>query len=340
MAFASASGWCGPEFFLLPGVRQKTAFNLEMKKFFPDAEVDMTEKGYMTEKSFLNWANFFLKSIENIRGNPKAWCLLVIDGHDTHTFSTEALRILNDNCVLLVSLPSHTTNILQVHDVSIFHPLKEKFRQSLSNWKRKNEKFYPAWETANSSLNIKNGLRSTGLWPLNPNWAKDNINLIKSKAESLEAKFTKICHRHLLLSPNGTKGLLDSCRHLDLAVTQNFSQEIESTSVETVLSQIYQKAESHVTSLKQAPKKEAQKYGERCREAKILNQPERIKRIEDLKKKPVEEEAKVTKLRDVPKKTKIKKSQTNPVVESNDDNVEEWEWNSQISTTKPQIKKM
>jgi len=81
MAFAAANGWIGAEYFLLPEVRQRPAFNAEMKKYFPEAEVDMTPKGYMTEGSFVNWVKFFLKSINEIRGDNLLWCLLIGTGN-------------------------------------------------------------------------------------------------------------------------------------------------------------------------------------------------------------------------------------------------------------------
>lgn len=184
MVCVAANGWICPEYFLLPGVRQKPLFNTPLKKYFPDAVVKMTKKGYMTEESFVSWSEFFLKNLSKIRGNSSLWCLMVVDGHKSHTYSIPALKLLNENRVMLISLPSHATHLLQVHDVSIFHPLKEGFKMNMAKWKTKNglnfqlanfpEVLSTAWENANSCMNIKNGFRGTGLWPLNMNWIRDN----------------------------------------------------------------------------------------------------------------------------------------------------------------------
>ena len=53
MAFDSGNGWGGIEFFIVLEIRQKTAFNNEVEKYFPGAKVALTLKGYMTEQSFL-----------------------------------------------------------------------------------------------------------------------------------------------------------------------------------------------------------------------------------------------------------------------------------------------
>ena len=132
MALAAGNGWIGPEYFLLPGVRQRPAFNSELKKF------QMTPKGYMTEESFISWSKFFLKHISQIRGDPSFWCLLVVDGHFSHSYSIDALKLLNESRVMVISLPSHATHLLQVHDVAIFHTLKVEFKSSMSKWKIKN----------------------------------------------------------------------------------------------------------------------------------------------------------------------------------------------------------
>ena len=138
MAFAAANGWSGPQFLLLPGVNQKNSFNTELFKHFPEAKVSMSEKGFMTEKTFIIWAEFFIDHIKDIRGDFAHWCLLVIDGHHSHVYSKEALNLLNKNNILAVCLSSHVTSMLQIHDVCIFHPLKEYYRQALDEWKTAN----------------------------------------------------------------------------------------------------------------------------------------------------------------------------------------------------------
>ena len=91
----------------------------------------------MTVESFTTWANFFVEKIQDIRGDPKNWSLLVIDGHNSHVSNPEALQILNSNRIIAVGLPSHATHLLQVHDVAVFGPLKNGFRQACSDWIKK-----------------------------------------------------------------------------------------------------------------------------------------------------------------------------------------------------------
>jgi len=77
-----------------------------------------------------------------------------------------------------------------------------------------------AWEKANSSLNIKNGFKATGIWPLNPDWLQENKSKIdfNQSLVSPTEKFEKICMNILLKSPTGQEGLINNCKYLDLAL--------------------------------------------------------------------------------------------------------------------------
>ena len=205
MAFATANGWTGPEFFIVPGVRQKKNFNSQVKTHFPQGTIALTSKGYMTNECFLEWAQFYIEYVKSIRGDPNNWALLVLDGHSSHAYSLGALKILNSNNILVVGLPSHATDILQVHDVAVFCPLKSGFRKACSDWVKEYRVNFrlddfprvlaACWASANSSANIRSGFMTIGLWPLNLRWLEENENKLKNKTLSLSAKFERICQR-------------------------------------------------------------------------------------------------------------------------------------------------
>ena len=318
MAFAAANGWVGSEYFLLPGVRQRPAFNTEMKKYFPDAEIQMTPKGYMTEASFISWADFFVRNIQEVRADKQLWCLLVVDGHSSHAYSVEALKLLNENRIMLISLPSHATHILQVHDIAIFHPLKEQFKLNMAKWKKQNglnfqiqnfpEVLSPAWESANSSTSIKNGFRTTGLWPLNLNWINENKSKIPIRT-SPEERFDLLCKKYLLNSPGGKEELLDHCKHLDLAISAKKPPNINQ--FEKSLDKSLHQAENSVLQLQKrstSNQRQPQNSQENSSQAKILNDPRRIEHLE-AKKKKTQDAGKKDKINT----KKLMKSKTSPI---------------------------
>ena len=81
----------------------------------------------MNNLLFVDWAEHYLKDIQQVRGDSQLWCFFVLDPLDSHTMVPRVLQILNRNNILAISLPSHTSSILQVHDFCIFGPLKKFF---------------------------------------------------------------------------------------------------------------------------------------------------------------------------------------------------------------------
>ena len=79
MSAISAIGISLPGFFVLLGVRKRNKFNERSMK---DSEISMTGSGWMTASSFLDWARFFVKQIEDLRGSDDLWALLIVDSHN------------------------------------------------------------------------------------------------------------------------------------------------------------------------------------------------------------------------------------------------------------------
>ena len=109
--------------------------------------------------------------------------VLVIDGYSGH-HSLELFTYCRENEIILIVLYPNSTHILQVLDVAVFGPLKQKYLQVYQEWKSQNpDKYYneiefvkllkQANDLALKKETIVNGWRSTGLQPFN----FDNIDL-------------------------------------------------------------------------------------------------------------------------------------------------------------------
>jgi hypothetical protein len=61
---------------------------------------------------------------------PQHHLLLLLDGHQTH-ITLQVIKKARANNIVILKLPSHTTNILQPLDKSCFKPLKDVWREKL-----------------------------------------------------------------------------------------------------------------------------------------------------------------------------------------------------------------
>ena len=118
----------------------------------------------------------------------------------------KGLAILNQARILAISLPSHSSSVLQVHDVSIFKPLKTYFSNALTTHTRTNGpkldiKELPKileepFHAANNPFYLRSGFKKVGLFPPNFQWLERNqdklkILMIKRKG----ALFEDLCEK-------------------------------------------------------------------------------------------------------------------------------------------------
>ena len=99
-----------------------------------------------------------------------------MDGHNSHVTLEIVTSSINFG-LGIISLPSHTSHVLQPLDVKCFKPFKFAFRQIKDSWmllnKGKNMEKITLCEwtlqTLERSLtpkNIKSGFQKIGIWPL------------------------------------------------------------------------------------------------------------------------------------------------------------------------------
>jgi len=286
VAYASAEGYSGNPFFILA-----KKVNNFLGSRFPGSKFSVSASGYMNDAVFEEWCEFLIDDLRPRRQAPHLWRLLVLDSLHSHTLNPKALQILSSANILAVSLPSHTSNFLQVHDLSIFGPLKKYFRSSISTYGREKgiqiklenlpEILEEPWVLANNSLNIKKGFQKAGIWPLNTNWVEENFETIKHfKKKNKEDQLEELNETRLL---NGDlKSILEGLDYLDLASKpiKVFSPPIKCPMLSRTLSSIISNSRANLKESvlrKTAPRKNC--LGEFYEDAKILNDQERIEAL-------------------------------------------------------------
>ncbi|XP_069102879.1 uncharacterized protein [Argopecten irradians] len=137
--------------------------------------MSVSESGWTKQGLAQLWfEDVFLKNIGPER--PQA---LIFDGHDSH-HHVEIINSAIQNRIVLIELPSHTSNWLQPLDRTFFGPMKTKWRKQLSNLMAEtactvsHANFFRLFSKVWGSMvaepeKLRNGFVATGICPFNPN---------------------------------------------------------------------------------------------------------------------------------------------------------------------------
>lgn len=179
IACCSADGKYIPPTLIFKGVNRKPEFSDGL----PGGS-----KVYMNRKSSFINSELFLRWLREqfIPHKPSGKCLLILDGHTSHSSDIEMLQLADDNDIIILCLPSHCTQALQPLDRSFFRPFKIYFNQEAQLWMKNHssrnltryqagELIGKAWlRTASVGIAV-NGFRATGIYPLDPNAVPDHF---------------------------------------------------------------------------------------------------------------------------------------------------------------------
>jgi len=124
IACCSAAGIFLPPYVIYKGVRRKKEFE---DGLLPGSEFCMTDTGYAQSETFQNFITFFLKF------KPPGKTLLIMDGHRSH-IDAEAFAVAEQESILIMLLPAHTSHELQPLDKTFFRPLNAAFYNQCKTW--------------------------------------------------------------------------------------------------------------------------------------------------------------------------------------------------------------
>jgi hypothetical protein len=188
IACCNAAGYFLPPVVIMKGVNRKSEFSDGLP---PGSEVYMNKKSaYITTELFIKWfKEHFLP-----RKAPTGKSILILDGHSSHSNSIELLDLARDNAVIIICLPSHTTQALQPLDRSFFRSLKIYFNAEANSWMLRNKSrtltryqvgdlIGRAWGKAATNGNALSGFTACGIYPLNPNAIPDHFFTISENTD-------------------------------------------------------------------------------------------------------------------------------------------------------------
>ena len=108
-----------------------------------------------------------------------------MDSHNSHMFNFQFMELMNDNNIIVLAFPSHTTHLLQPLDDVPFANFKTEWYEAIRLFVRAHcghklmkkeffKTFVPCWKKAITVKNIQSGFKNTGVWPVNRDAISDD----------------------------------------------------------------------------------------------------------------------------------------------------------------------
>lgn len=143
---------------------------------FPqDWVIKPTTNGWTDNETGLDWIQHFEKHTAGRKTG--VYRMLVIDGHESHV-SVEFDRFCKDHNIITISMPPHSSHLLQPLDVGCFSPLKRAYGRQIEVLMKSHVNhvtkvdffiaFKAAFYTVFTEDNVKAGFRGAGLVPHDP----------------------------------------------------------------------------------------------------------------------------------------------------------------------------
>ena len=170
----SADGAVLKPWVIFKGKQQQKAWRSFIKE---GGHIALSENGWTNNEIGLDWLKqcFEPETRSRLKGRYR---LLILDGHASH-LTSEAIQFCKEKDIILLCLPSHSTDMLQPLDVGVFHPLSTAYRVELEKYTRLGVGYsidkadflllyQKARNRALSTQNIQHAWSKSGLFPFNP----------------------------------------------------------------------------------------------------------------------------------------------------------------------------
>lgn len=176
IACGNANGDMIPPHFVVPGKTKRSLSIYDTASLrsssINNANISVSDSGWTKDGIGRLWfESTFIPSIGESRPQ-----LLICDGHGSHN-NIEFIELARSENIIIIELPSHTSNWTQPLDRTFFKPLKSAWNKEVDAFVQMTgvpvsksqffRLFARSWETANGRKTVANGFSATGIHPLN-----------------------------------------------------------------------------------------------------------------------------------------------------------------------------
>jgi len=170
----NSQGWCLPPFLIVSG--QYHLANWSRESGLPlDWVIKPTTNGWTDNETGLDWIKHFEKHTKT--RTKGTYRLLVLDGHESH-ISAEFEVYCKDKNIITLSMPPHSSHLLQPLDIALYSPLKRAYSKEIELFIKASvnhitkQEFFIAFKAAHLAIfkeeTIRSGFKAAGLIPHNP----------------------------------------------------------------------------------------------------------------------------------------------------------------------------
>lgn len=170
----NATGWAIPPFIILKGKDHQTRWT-KNKDLPPDWVIGVSENGWTNNGLGLDWLKHFDRHTkERTHGTHR---LLLVDGHESHQ-AAAFTQYCKENKIVTLTMPAHSSHLLQPLDVGCFAPLKQEYGHQVNRLSRNRINHIDkqaflvclkaAYDATITPSNIQGGFRGAGLVPFDP----------------------------------------------------------------------------------------------------------------------------------------------------------------------------
>ncbi|RKK79541.1 hypothetical protein BFJ71_g16207 [Fusarium oxysporum] len=170
----NAEGWAIAPFIVVAGQYHLASWYQE-SNLPGDWAIATTQNGWTDNETGLEWLKHFDQCTKT--RSTGRYRLLILDGHESH-HSVDFEKYCEENHIITLCMPPHSSHLLQPLDVGCFGPLKKAYGREIEHLIRcslthvSKTDFFPAFyathQAAMTESNIKGGFRGAGLVPLDP----------------------------------------------------------------------------------------------------------------------------------------------------------------------------
>ncbi|KAK1845368.1 pogo transposable element with krab domain [Colletotrichum chrysophilum] len=170
----NSGGWCIPPFVIVKGAYHLASWTTE-SGFPGNWVIKPTANGWTDNQTGLDWIKHFDKHTKN--RTKGVYRMLIIDGHESH-LSAEFDDYCKQNNIITVSMPAHSSHLLQPLDIALYSPLKRAYGDEINLFIRASinhitkSEFFIAFHQAHNKVfneeNIRSAFQGAGISPWDP----------------------------------------------------------------------------------------------------------------------------------------------------------------------------